>query len=133
MWFRLECRWVIYVKRDSIYDKSGAYSCCGSIIVYMAGGAIGFSLIALVNRKSKADFTISIMSLIFAVVFAVVVAVFEGVWGSGEQWLGSKEGEVKMTKKHRYTAMFISIFLPKLVTMGWNVSEVNVFKYFYIH
>jgi len=33
--------------------------------------AIGFSLIALVNRKSKADFTISIMSLIFAVVFAV--------------------------------------------------------------
>ena len=41
--------------------------------------AIGFSFIALVNRKSKADFTISIMSLIFAVVFAVVVAVFEGV------------------------------------------------------
>lgn len=38
-----------------------------------------------------------------------------------------------MTKKHRYTAMFISIFLPKLVTMGWNVSEVNVFKYFYTH
>lgn len=41
--------------------------------------AIGFSLIALVNRKSKADFTISIMSLIFAAVFAVGVAVFEGV------------------------------------------------------
>ena len=49
-----------------------------SVIIWQAV-AIGFSLIALVNRKSKADFTISIMSLIFAVVFAVVVAVFEGV------------------------------------------------------
>ena len=29
-------------KRDSIYDKSGAYSCCGSIIVYMAGGGYWF-------------------------------------------------------------------------------------------
>ena len=36
-----------------------------------------------------------------------------------------------MTKKHRYTAMFISIFLPKLVTMGWNVSEVNAFGFFF--
>ena len=49
-----------------------------SVIIWQAV-AIGFSLIALVNRKSKADFTISIMSLIFAVVFAVVVAVCEGV------------------------------------------------------
>ena len=40
---------------------------------------------------------------------------------------------ITKSKKSRYTAMFISIFLPKLVTMGWNVSEVNVFKYFYIH
>ena len=41
--------------------------------------AIGFSLIALVNRKSKADFTISIISLIFAAVLALVVALFEWV------------------------------------------------------
>ena len=27
--------------------------------------------------------------------------------------------------------MFISIFLPKLVTMGWNVSEVNTFGFFF--
>ena len=32
---------------------------------------------------------------------------------------------ITKSKKSRYTAMFISIFLPKLVTMGWNVSEVN--------
>ena len=35
------------------------------------------------------------------------------------------------SKKHRYTAIFISIFLPKLVTMGWNVSEVNAFGFFF--
>ena len=35
------------------------------------------------------------------------------------------------SNKHRYTAIFISIFLPKLVTMGWNVSEVNAFGFFF--
>ena len=39
--------------------------------------AIGFSIIALGNQKSKEDFTLSIVSLIFAIVFAVVVVLFE--------------------------------------------------------
>ena len=38
---------------------------------------------------------------------------------------------ITKSKKSRYTAMFISIFLPKLVTMGWNVSEVNTFGFFF--
>ena len=38
---------------------------------------------------------------------------------------------INKSKKSRYTAMFISIFLPKLVTMGWNVSEVNTFGFFF--
>ncbi|MCI5495418.1 MAG: hypothetical protein MR407_03670 [Roseburia sp.] len=39
--------------------------------------AAGFSIIALGNQKSKEDFTLSIVSMIFAIVFAVVVVLFE--------------------------------------------------------
>lgn len=46
------------------------------VIIWQAVAA-GFSIIALGNQKSKEDFTLSIVSLIFAIVFAVVVVLFE--------------------------------------------------------
>ena len=46
------------------------------VIIWQAVAA-GFSFIALGNQKSKEDFTLSIVSLIFAIVFAVVVVLFE--------------------------------------------------------
>ena len=42
------------------------------VIIWQAVAA-GFSIIALGNQKSKEDFTLSIVSLIFAIVLAVVV------------------------------------------------------------
>lgn len=39
--------------------------------------AVGFSIIALGNQKSKEDFTLSIVSMIFAIVLALIVALFE--------------------------------------------------------
>ena len=46
------------------------------VIIWQAVAA-GFSIIALGNQKSKEDFTLSIVSLIFAIVLAVVVVLFE--------------------------------------------------------
>ena len=45
------------------------------VIIWQAEAA-GFSIIALGNQKSKEDFTLSIVSLIFAIVFGIILVPF---------------------------------------------------------
>lgn len=67
-----------YLPIKGIVLMIGSASLQGVIPVFIwQAVAAGFSIIALGNQKSKEDFTLSIVSLIFAIVFAVVVVLFE--------------------------------------------------------
>ena len=63
-------------KRNCINDRICILQGVIPVIIWQAVAA-GFSIIALGNQKSKEDFTLSIVSLIFAIVLAVVVVLFE--------------------------------------------------------
>lgn len=46
-----------------------------------------------------------------------------------EEWMEKVKNK---SKRYRYTAMLISIFVPKIVTIGWDAYDVDPVGFFFL-